>query len=44
MNPVLSVWRTDIIYYGVDLPSYLAQEFDLPRSIRHHDESASGAT
>jgi hypothetical protein len=26
-NPVLSVWQTDIIYYGLDLPRYLAKEF-----------------
>src|SRR5258708_28992278 len=31
-NPVLSVWQTDIIYYGVDLPNYLANEFHLPPS------------
>jgi hypothetical protein len=29
-NPVLSVWQTDIIFYGLDLVSYLAREFDLP--------------
>jgi hypothetical protein len=29
-NPVLSVWQTDIIYYGPDLISYFAEEFDLP--------------
>ncbi len=29
-NPVLSVWQTDIIYYGADLISYFAEEFDLP--------------
>lgn len=26
-NPVFSVYQTDIIYYGYDLPSYLANEF-----------------
>ena len=34
-NPVLSVWQTDIVYYGRDLRSYLANEFagleDFPR-------------
>lgn len=28
-NPVYSVWQTDIIYYGFDLPSYLAEEFKI---------------
>ena len=26
-NPVFSVYQTDIIYYGLDLPSYLFAEF-----------------
>lgn len=26
-NPVFSVYQTDIIYYGYDLPSYFANEF-----------------
>ena len=29
-NPVFSVYQTDIIYYGFDLPSYLAAEFGVP--------------
>jgi hypothetical protein len=29
-NPVLSVYQTDIIYYGFDLDDYLRHEFDLP--------------
>ena len=29
-NPVLSVDQTDIIYYGLDLPSYLFAEFRVP--------------
>lgn len=29
-NPVMSVYQTDIIYYGQDLASYLANEFELP--------------
>ena len=29
-NPVLSAYQTDIIYYGRDLGSYLAKEFELP--------------
>ena len=30
-NPVFSVYQTDIIYYGVDLASYFAAEFRMPR-------------
>jgi len=33
-NPVLSVWQTDIIYYGTDLSSYFGKEFDVPLSNR----------
>lgn len=29
-NPVFSVYGTDVIYYGFDLPSYLAKEFGIP--------------
>lgn len=29
-NPVLSVYQTDIVVYGVDLPTYLANEFHWP--------------
>jgi len=29
-NPVFSVYQTDIIYYGFDLPSYLLAEFGVP--------------
>lgn len=29
-NPVFSVYQTDIIYYGFDLPSYLSAEFEVP--------------
>jgi hypothetical protein len=29
-NPVFSVYQTDIIYYGLDLPSYLFAEFGVP--------------
>jgi hypothetical protein len=28
-NPIYSVWQTDIIYYGLDLPGYLAHEFNI---------------
>lgn len=28
-NPVFSVYQTDIIYYGLDFPSYLFAEFDV---------------
>ncbi|EST28446.1 hypothetical protein [Streptomyces roseochromogenus] len=31
-HPVLSVWQTDIIYYGLDLADYMHQEFDEARS------------
>ncbi|MGW4881268.1 hypothetical protein ACWEPI_32470 [Streptomyces sp. NPDC004262] len=27
-HPVLSMWQTDIIYYGLDLADYMHQEFD----------------
>jgi hypothetical protein len=30
-NPVFSVYQTDIIYYGVDLANYFANEFSSPR-------------
>jgi hypothetical protein len=39
-NPVLSVWQTDIIYYGFDLADYLRHEFRLrdrasePKAVR----------
>jgi hypothetical protein len=29
-NPVLSVYQTDVIYYGFDLASYFAKEFKVP--------------
>lgn len=29
-NPVFSVYQTDIIYYGFDLPSYLFADFEVP--------------
>jgi hypothetical protein len=29
-NPILSIYQTDIIYYGFDLDDYLRHEFDLP--------------
>jgi hypothetical protein len=35
-NPVLSVYQTDIIYYGPDLPSYWVNEFELP--LAHEDK------
>jgi hypothetical protein len=38
-NPVFSVHKTDIIYYGADLPRYFAAEFDgMP-----HAEAIAGA-
>ncbi|MFI9569630.1 hypothetical protein [Streptomyces rishiriensis] len=30
-HPVLSVWQTDVIYYGLDLVDYMHQEFDEAR-------------
>ncbi|WP_432082523.1 hypothetical protein [Streptomyces sp. WAC 04229] len=30
-HPVLSIWQTDIIYYGLDLVDYVHQEFDEAR-------------
>ncbi|MFG3099959.1 hypothetical protein ACGFZL_05435 [Streptomyces sp. NPDC048182] len=30
-HPVLSVWQTDLIYYGLDLVDYMHREFDEPR-------------
>lgn len=35
-NPVLSVYQTDIIYYGQDLASYWVHEFELP--LAHEDK------
>lgn len=29
-NPIFSVYQTDIIFYGLDLPSYLFAEFNVP--------------
>jgi hypothetical protein len=46
-NPVLSVYQTDIIHYGNDLPGYFNREFEvplpasaaaMPRPIRFWDE------
>lgn len=34
-SPVLSVYQTDVIYYGHDLPDYIAREFHLP--VRNDD-------
>ncbi|MFD7706770.1 hypothetical protein [Streptomyces sp. NPDC059786] len=31
-HPVLSMWQTDIIYYGLDLVDYVHREFDEARS------------
>ncbi|MEV7071614.1 hypothetical protein [Streptomyces sp. NPDC093990] len=30
-HPVLSMWQTDVIYYGLDLADYVHQEFDEAR-------------
>jgi hypothetical protein len=46
-NPVLSVWQTDIFYYGYDLIDYFINEFNLqidikkknkPRKVRFWDQ------
>ena len=37
-NPVFSVYQTDIIYYGFDLPSYLAAEFGVPNPLPAPEE------
>jgi len=36
-NPVFSVYQTDIIYYGLDLPSYLFAEFGVPNPFQVPD-------
>lgn len=33
-NPIISVWGTDIVYYGSDLATYIANEFFLKRDDR----------
>jgi hypothetical protein len=30
-NPIFSVWQTDVIYYGNDLPEYFEREFRIPK-------------
>ncbi|MFF8397511.1 hypothetical protein [Streptomyces sp. NPDC016172] len=30
-HPVLSMWQTDVVYYGLDLVDYMHQEFDEAR-------------
>ncbi|WP_239134644.1 hypothetical protein [Streptomyces sp. SID12488] len=30
-HPALSMWQTDVIYYGLDLVDYMHQEFDEAR-------------
>jgi len=37
-NPVLSVWQTDIIYYGLDLVSYFEHEFHLDGELQANEE------
>lgn len=39
-HPVLSVWQTDIIYYGVDLADWVYHEFGGPSA--DHTDRASG--
>ncbi len=36
--PILSIWQTDIIYYGTDLLDYLGNEFGSKRDRRAVDE------
>lgn len=42
-HPVLSMWGTDIIYYGADLVDYVNQEFEEPRP-EHPDGWSPQAT
>jgi hypothetical protein len=45
-HPVLSVWQTDIIYYGMDLMDYIHQEFGGPgadRTDQHWNPNATVA-
>ncbi|MGW0589813.1 hypothetical protein [Streptosporangium sp. NPDC002607] len=42
-HPVLSMWGSDIIYYGVDLLDYINQEFEEPRP-EHPESRALQAT
>lgn len=37
-HPVLSIWQTDIIYYGLDLADYIDQEFGRSGSIEEARE------
>ncbi|HEY6270031.1 MAG TPA: hypothetical protein VIX11_17150 [Candidatus Acidoferrum sp.] len=39
-NPILSVYQTDIIYYGTDLASYFANEFKFPIASWHDGENS----
>ena len=36
-HPVLSIWGSDIIYYGADLLDHISQEFEEPRPERPED-------
>lgn len=36
-HPILSIWGSDIIYYGADLLDYISQEFEEPRPERPED-------
>ena len=40
-TPVLSVWQTDIIYYGSDPVSYLEHEFHLPSEHKGNGEKSA---
>ncbi|MEV8438660.1 hypothetical protein AB0425_14875 [Actinosynnema sp. NPDC051121] len=42
-HPVLSMWGTDIVYYGADLVDYVNQEFEEPRP-EHPDDWSPQAT
>lgn len=43
-HPVLSIWQTDIIYYGVDLVDYIHQEFGGPGLDRMDERWQPNAT
>ncbi|WP_316745850.1 hypothetical protein [Streptomyces sp. MK7] len=41
-HPVLSIWDTDIIYYGEDLAEYISHEFE--DGHEHHENRNPRAT
>lgn len=43
-HPVLSIYQTDIIYYGTDLPDYINREFGDPATDRNSERRNPQAT